>query len=69
MNAVSEQQRQVVECKFFGGMTEAEIGEVLGLSARTVGRAWVKARAWLYRELYPEGLGMDGTPSDATGTP
>nr|NIS34061.1 RNA polymerase subunit sigma-70 [Actinomycetota bacterium]NIY11040.1 RNA polymerase subunit sigma-70 [Gemmatimonadota bacterium]NIT97219.1 RNA polymerase subunit sigma-70 [Actinomycetota bacterium]NIU20908.1 RNA polymerase subunit sigma-70 [Actinomycetota bacterium]NIU68856.1 RNA polymerase subunit sigma-70 [Actinomycetota bacterium] len=47
-------QRQVVEYRFFAGMEEAEIAEVLGLSERTVRRDWVKARAWLYRELYPE---------------
>jgi len=47
-------QRQVVECRFFGGMEEAEIAEALGLSERTVRRDWVKARAWLYATLYPE---------------
>ena len=47
-------QRQVVECRFFGGMEEAEIAEALGLSERTVRRDWVKARAWLYAALYPD---------------
>jgi len=47
-------QRQVVEYRFFGGMEEREIAEVLGISERTVHRDWVKARAWLYRRLYPE---------------
>lgn len=47
-------QRQVVECRFFGGMEEAEIAEALGLSERTVRRDWVKARAWLYATLYPD---------------
>lgn len=41
----------VVELRFFGGMTEDEIGEVLGVSARTVKRDWVTARAWLHAEL------------------
>lgn len=45
-------QRQVVECRFFGGMSEAEIAEALGVTERTVRRDWVKARAWLYRDLY-----------------
>lgn len=40
--------------RFFGGLREREIAEVLGLSHRTVQRHWVKARAWLYAELYPE---------------
>jgi DNA-directed RNA polymerase specialized sigma subunit len=34
-------------------MTEDEIGEVLGVSTRTVQRDWLKARAWLHKELYP----------------
>jgi RNA polymerase sigma factor (TIGR02999 family) len=47
-------QRQVVECRFFGGMEEQEIAVALGVSERTVHRDWVKARAWLYRYFYPE---------------
>ena len=51
-------QRQVVECRFFGGMEETEIAEAIGVSERTVRRDWVKARAWLYREMYgPDGPG------------
>jgi len=41
----------VVECRFFGGYGEEETARVLGLSLRTVQRDWLKARAWLYREL------------------
>jgi RNA polymerase sigma factor (TIGR02999 family) len=51
--ALDERQRQVVEYRFFGGMTDDEVAEVLGVTARTVQRDWIKARAWLYRELYP----------------
>ncbi|CAN5708029.1 ECF-type sigma factor [soil metagenome] len=51
---LDERQRQVVECRYFGGMEEAEIAEALGVSTRTVRREWVKARAWLYATLYPE---------------
>ncbi len=50
-------QRQVVECRFFGGMEEGEIASALGITARTVRRDWVKARAWLYQRLYPDGEG------------
>ncbi len=50
-------QRQVVECRFFGGMEEGEIAEALGVSERTVRRDWVKARAWLYARMYPEEQG------------
>lgn len=44
-------QRQVVEARFFGGLTDEEIAEALGLSVRTVAREWAKARAWLHRAL------------------
>lgn len=44
-------QARVVECRFFGGLTERETAEALGVTERTVARDWVKARGWLYREL------------------
>ena len=52
MDELEPRQRQVVECRFFGGMEEQEIAESLGVTERTVRRDWVKARAWLYRALY-----------------
>jgi RNA polymerase sigma factor (TIGR02999 family) len=42
---------KVVEMKFFAGMTEAETGEVLNVSVRTVKRDWQFAKDWLYREM------------------
>lgn len=48
---LSERQSRVVELKFFGGLTEDEIAEVLKTSPATVRRDWKVARAWLYREL------------------
>ena len=42
---------RVVECRFFGGMSEEEIAEVLGVTVRTVQRDWVRARMLLRREL------------------
>jgi RNA polymerase sigma factor (TIGR02999 family) len=54
LNQLDARQRQVIECRFFGGMEEKDIAEALGISERTVRRDWVKARAWLYKELYPE---------------
>jgi RNA polymerase sigma factor (TIGR02999 family) len=42
---------QIVELKFFGGLSEEEIAEVMKLSLRTVQRDWNLARAWLYNEL------------------
>jgi RNA polymerase sigma factor (TIGR02999 family) len=38
---------RVVECRFFGGLTEDETAAVLDISARTVHRDWLRARAWL----------------------
>ncbi len=49
---------QVVELKFFGGLTSDEIGEQIGVSVRTVKNDWRFAKAWLYRELSPH---HDGT--------
>lgn len=42
---------QVVELKFFGGLTEEEAAKVLGVTDRTVRRDWIKARGWLQKEL------------------
>jgi RNA polymerase sigma factor (TIGR02999 family) len=41
----------VVECRFFGGYSEQDTARALGMSLRTVQRDWLKARAWLFREL------------------
>jgi RNA polymerase sigma factor (TIGR02999 family) len=51
LGRLDERQRQVVECRFFGGLDDDEIADALGVTARTVRRDWVKARAWLYRWL------------------
>jgi RNA polymerase sigma factor (TIGR02999 family) len=42
---------QVVEMRYFGGMTTAEVSEVLGISTRSVERHWEIARRWLYLEM------------------
>jgi len=55
LDAVDSRLRQVVEYRFFGGMTEKEIAGVLNVSTRTVQRDWAKARAWLYDVLYAGG--------------
>ena len=48
---IAERQAQVVECRFFGGMSIEDTATALGTSARTVQRDWIFARAWLRREL------------------
>jgi RNA polymerase sigma factor (TIGR02999 family) len=44
-------QCQIVELRYFGGLTEEEVAEVLDVSVRTVKREWSVARAWLFAEL------------------
>lgn len=46
-----ERKSHVVEMRFFGDMTIREISEILGVSTRTIDRDWLKARAWLHKEL------------------
>jgi RNA polymerase sigma factor (TIGR02999 family) len=49
--ALSPRQSQVVECRFFVGLSIEETAEALALSIATVKRDWALARAWLNREL------------------
>ena len=45
---------QIVELRYFGGLTLDEIAEVIGVAPITVSREWAKARAWLHREVTRE---------------
>ncbi len=58
---LSPRLAQVVECRFFAGYDDTETGRALGLTDRTVRRDWVKARAWLRREI---GSGADTVLTD-----
>ena len=51
LSALDERQAQVVELRFFGGLTDAEAAEAMGISESTVRREWRSARAWLRAEL------------------
>ena len=54
LNSLAEldsRQSKVVELRFFGGLTNEEVAEVLKVSEGTVRRDWSLARAWLHREL------------------
>lgn len=51
LSRLDERQGRVVELRFFGGLTHGEIGEVLGVSKRTVKREWMTARLWLHRTI------------------
>src|ERR1700726_2353473 len=64
MNALARLDRrkvQVVEMRFFGGLSVEETAEVLSVSPATVRREWSTAKVWLYRELA-------GGTSDGLGT-
>lgn len=67
LGELSPRLAQVVECRFFAGYSEAETAHALGVTDRTVRRDWVKARAWLFREL-GEGV-FHGATDGAAGAP
>jgi RNA polymerase sigma factor (TIGR02999 family) len=48
---IDPQRSRIVELRYFGGLSNEESAEVLGISPATVQRQWTGARAWLYREL------------------
>src|SRR4051812_19613991 len=52
LQALDQRQSQIVELRFFGGLTNEEVGEVLQVSPRTVKREWRIAKAWLRREIF-----------------
>lgn len=51
LEAVDPRQGQIVELRFFGGLTIPEIAGAMGISAATVKREWALAKIWLRREL------------------
>ncbi|MCH9648457.1 MAG: sigma-70 family RNA polymerase sigma factor [Deltaproteobacteria bacterium] len=55
LSQLSDRMTQVVECRFFAGLTAEETAEALGVTRRTVQRDWLKAQALLKKELSPLG--------------
>lgn len=51
LTRIDPRKAQIVEMRFFGGLTVEEIGEVLKVSTGTIKRDWRAAKAWLYHEL------------------
>ena len=51
LNAVDSRLATIVEYRFFAGLGEAEIAELMAVTPRTIRRDWAKARGWLHREL------------------
>jgi RNA polymerase sigma factor (sigma-70 family) len=56
--ALDEREAQVVELRFFGGLTLQETARVLGISLATAKNDWAHAKAWLFARLDP---GSSGT--------
>jgi RNA polymerase sigma factor (TIGR02999 family) len=50
-STVAPRQAKIVELRYFGGLSEEEIAEVMKISSRTVRRDWEFAKSWLVREL------------------
>jgi RNA polymerase sigma factor (sigma-70 family) len=59
LESVDKRKSQIVELRYFGGLSVEETAEVLKVSPVTVARDWSVAKAWLYREL-------SGEPGDGT---
>jgi RNA polymerase sigma factor (TIGR02999 family) len=51
LESLDPRQAQIVELKYFGGLTTEEIASVLAVSEATVNRNWRAARSWLFLEL------------------
>ncbi|MEZ4423872.1 MAG: ECF-type sigma factor [Gemmatimonadota bacterium] len=58
LEVVNERGARVVEHRFFAGLSQEETAEALGISPKTVQRAWVAARAWLRKEVQQD-LALD----------
>ena len=54
LGEIDPRKRQIIELRFFGGLSVEETAEVLKIAPRTVEREWKLAKAWLYRELSKE---------------
>ena len=52
LKALNARQAQIVDMRYFGGLTVEETGEAIGVSAETVKKDWAAARAWLFGQLH-----------------
>ena len=62
LEALDPRQGQIVELRFFGGLSVEEIAEVMRISTPTVKREWQSAKAWLHRELTRGAASCPRTP-------
>jgi RNA polymerase sigma-70 factor (ECF subfamily) len=68
LETLNPRQRQVVELRYFGGLSLDETAEALGTSTVTVKRDWVAARAWLKGQVRPEALSEAREGAHGPGT-
>lgn len=54
LEKMDERKNRIVELRYFAGLSSEETAEVLGISEITVKREWLKAKAWLFREITSE---------------
>jgi RNA polymerase sigma factor (TIGR02999 family) len=55
LTTIDPQQARIVELRYFGGLTESEVADVLAVSRSTVTREWQTAKAWLHRWIKTSG--------------
>jgi len=53
LSTMDSRQGQIVELRYFGGLSEQEVADTLSVSRATVTREWRRARAWLYHRMTP----------------
>jgi len=51
LTMIDQRGSQIMELRYFGGLSEQEVAEVLSISRSTVTREWQAARTWLYRRM------------------
>jgi RNA polymerase sigma factor (sigma-70 family) len=56
LESLDSRKSQIIELRFFGGLTIEETAEALKISTKTVAREWRSAKAWLYQEMTSAGL-------------
>ena len=67
LQAEDPEKARVVVLKFFGGRTNRDVAEIMGVTERTVERHWAFAKAWLFQSICGELTREAGKPAAAVG--